>query len=189
MNGPSLIGITLVLAQSVLATTFVMAAVQKARATEVFAAGLAAFGIPRNLRRAGTRLLIACELVVAALMLSSGITAIIGFALCSTMLIAFSAVLVRSMVSGVPAECNCFGAGSMPISAAELSRNIALFIVAISGGLIAIAFAGSFPSALDSIVAALKGGNPTSLAVATAGVALALVWSQLPQIVALVRLE
>lgn len=189
MPNADLIALALVFIQSSLCTTFTAAAIQKARAAREFSAGLAAFGIPSQLRRPATNMLIACEVIAAALMLSSGRSAVAGFELCTVMLFTFSVALSRSIVSGAAVECNCFGPSGRPVSAFDVARNVGLLIVALTGWLCAAAFPSAATSPLETAISAVRTGNTTIVAVAVAAAALALVWAQLPQIAALVRVE
>jgi Methylamine utilisation protein MauE len=179
----------LIFAQVSLSTTFLASAIQKLRTMQLFAAGLEVFGVARNLRRVATQLLVTSELIVAAMLLTSGISLMLALTLCATMLIGFSIVLIRLLAAGARANCNCFGASRTPISGVEVFRNIGLLIVVAMGWLSAMSFPGNAPSALDSTWSAIRAGHTTTMALATAGVALALVWSRLPQIVALAKVQ
>jgi uncharacterized membrane protein YphA (DoxX/SURF4 family) len=106
----------------VLAAVFVRAAAAKLARPTTTAAGFAALGVPAAAALA--RAVPFVELVTAvALVAAPRVGAVAGL----VFLPASSWVLVRSLRSGAPTPCNCFGtARTEPVSSTDLVRNVLL---------------------------------------------------------------
>jgi len=111
----------------VLAAVFVRAAAAKLARRDQTAESFAALRLPAA--RPLAHLVPVLELVLAVVLIAAprvgGIAALV-------LLVAFTAVLVRAITSGVGAPCNCFGAASAePISCADVLRNLLLASLAV----------------------------------------------------------
>jgi uncharacterized membrane protein YphA (DoxX/SURF4 family) len=114
----------------VLAATFLIAAVGKARDRAGTRHSLESFGVPRALAPAAAvalpivELAIAIALVPIATAWGAGVAALV-------LLVAFTIALVIGLLRGVEAECHCFGAvSSRPVGPATFARNLGLVALA-----------------------------------------------------------
>lgn len=171
-----------------LAVTFGVSSLQKALAQRDFANALATFGVPKRLRRGIASLITAGELIATALLLQSGLLLTAGLTLSVLLLIAFSAVLVRAVSSGVDADCHCFGGAGPPISWFDVVRNVGLLLAALAGSLMVIDPANAHATQL-TVLSVVIGGDASNALVAAATIAVALLWAHLPQLAELVRTE
>jgi peroxiredoxin len=129
----------LLLARSLLAVVFMIAAVGKLCSREGFRETLSDFGLPHRLTGLGAAGLPLAELAVAALLLSPG-SARVGALAALGLLVLFCAAIARALVRGEHPDCNCFGqVHSAPVRGVLLARNAGFAAVA---GLVAAAGPG-----------------------------------------------
>jgi uncharacterized membrane protein YphA (DoxX/SURF4 family) len=142
-----------------LAVVWVMAAVAKLRSPSATSAGMRELAVPAP--RLLARIVPLLELAAAAALLAEPQ---LGAVLSLALLAPFTAVAVRSIRSGRPATCGCFGSWSRdPVSLATVARNAALAAVALAAGTVPVL-------ARPDLASALAGG--LALLVVTVGVEL-----------------
>ncbi len=97
------------------------------------------------------------ELMFAALQWVEPLQPLVGIAM-AVMFVAFTLLLVRSLLRGVAADCGCFGGGShQKVSWLSVGRNLVLIALALAGAFSERGLSGGwFPAALSGIgIAAL----------------------------------
>ena len=129
----------------------------KLRAPANFKRALGTFGVIPN--QAVPALLIGVplvELVLAALQWVRPLQPAVGIAM-TGMFVAFTALLLRSLLAGEEADCGCFGsAAPEKVSWFSIARNLVLIALAVMGIVAGDGAArGTLPAALSGVGAAL----------------------------------
>ena len=155
--------------------TFAFGFFSKARDRAAFVEAVAEFDLlPRSAAAPIAWLVLAGEVAVMALMITTGSLLRVGFSLAFLMLVAFSAALASALKRELVISCHCFGDSGAEISPSHLVRN-AGFVACALGGMI-LSVAHSTPLGIWELC----------LVVLATTVFVAL-WSQLDQVVSLLR--
>ena len=168
-----------------LGTTLGLSAISKAIAFSGFADSLSSYYVPAGLARLAASAVIGTEALLAmVLAFGGGLLRLEGLLATVVLLVIFSAALVKnlSVSRRDRASCYCFGASARTVSWIDLIRN---------GGLITLAIAGELGilGANRSVLPPAGLANPEIWPMAMAGVFLALIWSQLAEVVGVIRGE
>ena len=154
---------------------FAVAFLGKVRSPRALARTISKFDLlPRRAATPVAYLFLAGEGAVVVLMTAAGTPLRIGFTLSFLMLAAFSAALASALRRDLDISCNCFGASETRLSRAHLVRNAGFMACALGG----LAISGTNPAALGAWELSL---------VALATAVFVAVWSQLDQVVSLLR--
>lgn len=116
------------LGSGIIAALFVASGVPKIRKPFGLALALVRFGVVRRVRPGLGRLLGALEVVVGVAVAVSPVVAPAAIS-ALVLLVAFTAVVVRSVLAGQSVECACFGTGETT-SWVTVARNLVLIGVA-----------------------------------------------------------
>ncbi len=156
--------VVLLIARSILALVFAIAALGKLVGREGLRETLSDFGLPFRFAAAGAVALPLAELAVAGLLLPTG-SARLGALAALGLLLVFCAAITRVLARGERPECNCFGqVHSARVGGRTLVRNAGL---AAAAGLVAAAGPG------EGIGGALAGVEVTTVGVAVMAVSVA----------------
>lgn len=147
-----------VFSSTLLTIVLLTAAWGKLRRPEAFRASLHSYRIiPAPAISLLMGLVPTLELMFAALQWVEPLQPLVSIAL-AAMFVAFTLLLVRSLLRGVAADCGCFGGGShQKVSWLSVGRNLVLIALALAGAFSQRGLsAGGFPAALSGIgIAAL----------------------------------
>lgn len=162
----------LVLCSLIIIITLLASSVAKAKDRASTAAAIVNLDLDRWLPlKAVSRVLPAGEIVLALwLLLAPGWLGVLGGIATVLLFTAYSGVILRALLAGNTASCNCFGgASTAPISGYTLLRNLALLGAAV-GALLAVTLTGR--SALGQLLALDAAGWLWLLGAALAALAL-----------------
>lgn len=168
----------LVFCHVTIGVTFMLSFASKVRNIVAFKRAIARFGIiPQFLSRTVAYLVLAGEAVVVLLAVAGGPALLLSFALASVLLLVFSVVLVRSLLSHADVVCNCFGEGESRVTYANVWRNAALVLCSLTGW--ALLARDGARGGLDSVVVWALVAPPSTI--------FALVWTQVGMVASLFR--
>jgi thiol-disulfide isomerase/thioredoxin/uncharacterized membrane protein YphA (DoxX/SURF4 family) len=115
----------------VLSAIFLVAAMAKLVKFDEAKDSVRQFGVPASISGQFLACMIVCESIIAFLFIFSQTSRPSGIA-ASLLLLVFSAAIIRVLVNGVSAQCNCFGGISQrPVGIFDLARNLVLILLAI----------------------------------------------------------
>lgn len=167
-----------VVATVILAGTFVVSGMAKARSSDATADTFAALGIPTALRRAW----IFRSYPVAEIVLGVALLALpaplwwLAAAAAVVLLVVLTTLVVRVVRSGTAVACNCFGS-TQPLTARTVVRNVILLLLGVTALLVdpttaspVIDAGAAHPEILFAVcVSALSGAGVTALILAGPG--------------------
>lgn len=111
----------------------VVAIAGKARDFRSFQSAVRAFDVvPRSWERR-LALTVICGEVVAALLLTTRESAVVGLCLAIVLLTAFAAAIVRVLARGGVVACGCFGSSTVPIGGMHVVRNAVIACAGVAG--------------------------------------------------------
>lgn len=155
--------------RSLIVLVFAASVASKLRGRRAYAEFVAATGrlSPRPVATATARRLatvvVATELAVVALVLVP-VTAWVGFAVATALLVAFTAAILLALRRGERAPCRCFGSAELPLGYPQVVRNLVLLMVCVLGGV-----GGSLPAAAaeapGAVLAVLAGALAATVVV------------------------
>jgi len=173
--------VLLIFLRAVIGTAFLASAVLKLSDLSAFVDSLPRFGVPRRYRGAVGWTLVGAELTTALTVVAGGPLLVTGFAIASVLLAAFSVVILTALGTGVVGPCHCFGKSLKPLSRVDLGRNGGFLVLAVIGLLLTT---GSISAAAGQTIAILvTATRPQTVIGLVAGLAFALVWSQLSEVI------
>lgn len=147
-------------ARVLIGTVFLVSAATKLRSPTAFAA------FKRSVRKmklvpAGLVTPVAAGVVVgeasivALLAVPAAMPALLGFAVATALLAAFTAAIVLVVRRGTDLTCQCFGASTVPLGPVHVVRNLVLLAVAVAGAL--AVRSGGQPHLGEAVIAATAG--------------------------------
>jgi hypothetical protein len=156
--------------QTFLSCSLVVAGISKLLYGETFGEALHLTRIPASLVKPAAYVVIACELILASLVLvARGSLLRASFLGVAALLAAFTIWMALVMVSGSRPKCGCFGSSSGEVGFRSIARNLAFLSAAVAGAVLSRASAASalpHPSAGLALVALpIVGAIAVSIAV------------------------
>ncbi len=152
-------------ARVLIGTVFLVSAVAKLRSPAAFAAFTRSVRkmklVPAALVVPVAAAVVAGEVsIVALLAVPADVTALLGFAVATGLLAAFTVAIVLVVRRGTDLTCQCFGASTVPLGPVHVVRNLVLLAVAVAGAL-AIRSGGELHlgGAGIAVIAGLVGGG------------------------------
>lgn len=125
------------------------------------------------------RLFVGCEIIVVILLVIGGPMLLYGFFLAIFLLTVFSSALVSVLIRKLSISCHCFGSSTRSVSLLDIWRNIGLLLCALFDLLTLVKVQHS-PVRLDLFAWLFIGGL---------AVIVALVWTQLGEIIQLFHVD
>ncbi len=125
---------SLTFSRIVLGLVFSASSFAKLRNFAAFEAAVRGFRVlPQRLVRPGTRLVLASEIAVAAVMVVAPRLLGFGFLLGIFLLLAFTVALLSLLFRKIQTPCACFGMSPRPVSVVDVCRNVGFVGCALLG--------------------------------------------------------
>ena len=165
----------LVFCQVVVGSVFVLSVWGKLRDIKAFEEAIRGFQlVPAALIRPATITFVVGEMVIVVMLVVGGPLLLAGFVLAGALLVLFSGALLSVLQRKLDVSCGCFGATDQRVSYYDIVRNGGFILCAAIGGWVATT---PIQAGLESLL--LVGG----------AVAFVLIWTNLQDIVHVLRLE